>query len=153
MIQLLNSKDLALAKSILELSKESYAVEAEIIGVADFPPLRETIEEVAASNNRFLGYFDGPNLLGVLEYSNTGNESWIHRLAVKPSHFKNGVASSLLLSALSESSVYFVGTSPLNRPAVKLYEKFGFNYNYEKMVGSNSDIRWTVYKCVVLKST
>ncbi|MFN3432380.1 MAG: GNAT family N-acetyltransferase [Candidatus Sericytochromatia bacterium] len=128
-VKLLNLKDRGLAERVLSLQYESYLVEAELMGLQDLPPMRETPELLRSSGETFWGSFDGPELVGVLSTTEQGAVTEICRLAVAPSHFRRGIASRLLAHALGMAgpdATCLVSTGLANGPAIALYMKYGF---------------------------
>ncbi len=66
---LLDLADEAIARSVLELQRESYAVEAGLIGSEGIPQLTETLEELQSAGLDWLGTFDegGPHRRRLVE--------------------------------------------------------------------------------------
>lgn len=127
MIERLNHHQEKTAKEIQRLQKRAYQVEAELIGFDGIPQLNESILEIQNSGETFIGYFNGV-LAGFISYKAKGPLVDIHRLAVAPSHFRQGIARNLLEHLLGNfpDSDFIVSTATLNEPARKLYETFGF---------------------------
>ena len=53
MIKQLENQNIAVAQNIHSVFQSSYAVEAIILGVSDFPPLRRPIDSFINSENTF----------------------------------------------------------------------------------------------------
>lgn len=140
----LDLADLATLEAIVRLQRASYAVEAELIGAASLPPMRETPEQLRGSRETMLGaHLDGA-LAGVVGYVRDGDEVDIHRLAVAPSAFRRGVASALLdaIEAREAGVAHWtVGTGTANAPARTLYERRGFVAVEERLLPGA--ISWT----------
>lgn len=128
MIKRLNHHQGKTAKEIQRLQKRAYQAEAELIGFDGIPQLNESILEIQNSGETFIGYFNG-GLAGFISYKVKGTLVDIHRLAVAPAHFRQGIGRQLLAHLLESfpGSDFIVSTATLNEPARKLYEIFGFN--------------------------
>lgn len=124
--------DPATVEALVALQRASYAVEAQMIGTTDLPPLKETPEELALSRETFLGAFD-PDLVGAISYRRRWGTLDIHRLVVRPTAFRRGIASALL-RALPRARRVVVSTAAANAPARALYERHGFRVARESMV-------------------
>jgi ribosomal protein S18 acetylase RimI-like enzyme len=121
--------DRATLEALVRVQRASYSVEAELIGFADLPPLRETPEQLAAVEESFLGAFEGERLLGAVAFRRHSTWVDIYRLVVDPAAFRRGVATRLLdaLDALHADAAWTtVATGEANAPAVALYERRGF---------------------------
>lgn len=107
----------------------SYAVEAELLGVQDFYPLKRTVADLQTAESRFYGARVGRRLVGVLElappHSGTAN---IDALVVDPQYFRLGTGSALIqyLREQNPSLELTVSTGVLNQPARRLYQNQGF---------------------------
>ena len=128
---------------LVALQRASYAVEAELIGAAELPPMRETPAELRASRETFLGAHRGGRLVGAVSFKRAGGTVDIHRLVVDPGAFRGGVATALLdaLEAREAGATHWtVGTGAANAPARALYERRGFEATEERVVPGG--IRW-----------
>ncbi|MCA0972538.1 GNAT family N-acetyltransferase [Halobacillus litoralis] len=145
-IEILPHQDRKTAAEILRIQKASYAVEAELIGFSDIPPLRDTVETIMKNEETFLGYVKDGQLLGVLSYKEEQDEIDIYRLMVDPYHFRKRVGHSLLqhLVQTVPEKTMVVQTGKGNEPAVNLYAKFGFEQTDEVEV--EPDIRIVMLK-------
>jgi ribosomal protein S18 acetylase RimI-like enzyme len=134
--------DATLAR-LVELQRASYAVEAELIGAAELPPMRESPAELRDCGERFLGATSDGALVGAVSFRRAGGTVDIHRLVVDPAAFRRGVATALL-DALEDSQAdathWTVGTGAANAPARALYERRGFTVSEEREVPGG--IRW-----------
>lgn len=128
MIQKLNHQKTEVAEDIRAIFQASYAVEAEILGAVDFPPLRRTLPEYSKSENDFYGYFKNGVLAGVVEVDASPGRTHIQSLVVHPEYFRMGIGSELVKMVLNTylSPVYTVETGLANKPATDLYLKQGF---------------------------
>lgn len=126
-IKLDNSKQ-NIATQIFGVFQASYQVEAELIGVTEFPPLQRGITDILNSGNNFYGFIIEDDLAAVIEIENIEKQLDIHSLTVAPAHFRKGIANKLLSYVLAnlEFSSARVETAVLNAPAIRLYEKHGF---------------------------
>ena len=135
--------DDATLERLVALQRVSYAVEAELIGAPELPPMRETPAELRACGETFLGADEDGALLGAVSFKRAGGTVDIHRLVVDPGAFRRGVATALLdaLEARqSDATHWTVGTGAANGPARALYERRGFTLTEERIVPGG--IRW-----------
>jgi ribosomal protein S18 acetylase RimI-like enzyme len=132
---LLDLSDEAIARSVLELQRESYAVEAGLIGSDGIPQLTETLEELRAAGLDWLSTFDEAGLTGAVAWQLLDDGTVdIHRLIVAPWAFRRGVASALLdeLDARYPNRPTLVSTGRDNEPARELYRRRGFTVVRER---------------------
>jgi ribosomal protein S18 acetylase RimI-like enzyme len=117
------------AEEIRSVMVAAYRVEAELLGVADFPPLDRTAAHIAATEARFFGVRRDGALLAVAEVEDIPPaRCHIGSLVVRPTHFRQGLATALLRHVLEAhpSHVVTVSTGALNRPALLLYAAHDF---------------------------
>ena len=117
------------AEALVALQRAAYTVEAELIGFAGIPAMRETVADVANLDERVLGRFDGERLLGAVGYLRVGTELELCRLVIDPAAFRAGHASALLDAVdAAEPGVArtTVSTGASNTPALALYGRRGF---------------------------
>ena len=125
----LDLDDESVARSVLALQRESYAVEAGLIGSDGIPQLTETLEELRAAGLEWLGVFDDTGLSGAVCWAVLPEGTVdIHRLVVAPRAFRRGVASALLdaLDGRYPDRPMLVSTGRENQPARELYRRRGF---------------------------
>ena len=135
--------DDATLERLVALQRAGYAVEAELIGAPELPPMRETPAELRACGETFLGADEDGALLGAISFKRAGGTVDIHRLVVDPGAFRRGVATALLdaLEARERGATHWtVGTGAANAPARALYERRGFTATEERVVPGG--IRW-----------
>ena len=128
---------------LVALQRASYAVEAQLIGAAELPPMREPPAELRASGETFLGARRDGRLVGAVSFKRAGGTVDIHRLVVDPAAFRGGVATALLdaLEAREAGATHWtVGTGAGNAPARALYGRRGFVVTEERIVPGG--IRW-----------
>ena len=115
---------------------QAYSVEAELLGIKDFFPLKKTVEDIVRSQNQFYGYFLDNELAGVLELEEIdGQSSLIASMVVHPQYFRKGIASQLLKSLLeTHKKDLLVSTAKDNLPAVTLYQKHGFKQTHSELL-------------------
>lgn len=121
--------DEAIARSVLALQREAYAVEAGLIGSDGIPALTETLDQLRAAGETWLGTFDLSGLAGAVAWRELDDGTVdICRLVVAPRAFRRGLASSLLdaLEAQFPSRSIIVSTGSANEPAIALYRRRGF---------------------------
>ena len=121
--------DETIARSILALQREAYTVEAERIGHDGIPALTETLDELRAGGEAWMGAFDDEDLAGAVSWKVLDDGTIdIHRLVVAPRSFRRGVASALLdaLDGEFPDRSMVVSTGSANQPALALYRARGF---------------------------
>jgi len=129
MIQKIKLQTRQLVGELFALQRAAYQVEAAIIGYCNIPPLIETLEELAQSKERFLGYFEEDRLIGAISYTMEDRELTICRVVVHPDFFRKGIASRLLdylENLYLGASLFKVATGKENFPAKMLYRKNGY---------------------------
>jgi len=129
MIELLDHYSESVAKQIYDVFQPSYKVEAGLVGVDDFPPLRRKASDIQGSSSQFLGHRIGVDLAAVVEYVHGGENLSIDSLVVHPQYFRRGLASQLLHALLDrvQWQIACVETAAANGPALVLYQKLGFS--------------------------
>ena len=128
MILKLNHKNPRTSEKIYAVFQVSYAIEAKILKVVDFPPLKRTITQFLNSKTLFYGYWKNKEIVGVIEIKNNNNSTHIQSLVVDPTYFRRGIASQLIRYLFNnyDSQLFTVETGLANEPAIKLYKSFGF---------------------------
>jgi len=113
---------------VLAVQHAAYAIEAELIGYPDLPPLHETLAVLQATREELWLCDEGDDLVGVVGLEHGEDEVIIARLFVAPACFRRGVGSALVAHALAQAAGrrVRVGTGARNAPALALYERFGF---------------------------
>jgi ribosomal protein S18 acetylase RimI-like enzyme len=125
----LDLSDAATASELLELQRRAYRVEAELIGSAEIPPLRETLAELQSCGETFLGARVDGELAGAISWRVDGETLDLHRLVVDPASFRKGIGSALVRAALGAepgTTHAIVQTGAANEPALALYQGEGF---------------------------
>ena len=128
MIEILDHEQEATAEEIYSIFQVSYAVEAQLLGASNFPPLNRTVADFLKSNTSFFGFYQGERLAAVLEIEPKPKTFHICSLVVDPHFFRQGIASKLISHILDlfEGNTITVETGLANEPAKKLYEGLGF---------------------------
>ena len=128
MIKKLHHTDIGVATQIRAVFQVSYAVEAKLLGAADFPPLKRPLEQYVNSTTLFFGYNKEQELAAVTEITHNDCHTHINSLVVDPKHFREGIATRLIefIFHTFDSSLFTVETGAKNKPAITLYEKHGF---------------------------
>ena len=119
----------AIARSVLDLQRVSYAIEAALIGDDRIPPLSETLADLREAGLDWLGASDDSGLAGAVAWRELDDGTVdIYRLVVAPRAFRRGIATALLdgLEALAPARRVLVSTGRANAPAVQLYLGRGF---------------------------
>lgn len=138
-VQKIDANIHAIASQIIHIQQRAYRVEAELLGVPTIPPLLETVTEILTCEESFMGVWDAEQkvLLGFISWEETVVEDQsaiqICRLAVDPAYFGNGIACALLQEFFTKSCHRFtiVTTGADNIPAIRCYEKAGFQLDFE----------------------
>ncbi|WP_369199094.1 GNAT family N-acetyltransferase [Streptomyces djakartensis] len=116
-------------RQLWDLQQASYAVEAQLIGFDGLPPLHESLEQLRACDESFLGVRDESKLVGAVGWTRLPNGALdICRLVVHPVAHRRGVATALLdaLDSIEPSELTIVSTGTANLPALALYRRRGF---------------------------
>jgi ribosomal protein S18 acetylase RimI-like enzyme len=119
----------SVAADIHALAQAAYALEAARIGCADFPPLRESLEELRRSSDRFLVFHQADRMVGALSFDSGTGSVTITRLVVCPEHLRQGIATALLAELerrLAPNVRITVSTAEGNTPAVSFYHRLGY---------------------------
>jgi ribosomal protein S18 acetylase RimI-like enzyme len=103
-------------------------VEAELVGIVDFPPLRISLDALAVRPGTFYGLTRERRLVGAVEVEELGSVTrQIAALVVDPDCFRRGIGRRLIQFVLEDSpNRVLVSTSPSNTPALALYHSMGF---------------------------
>lgn len=129
-IELLDHRDLAVARKIHAVLLLAHAQESEVIQATHTTALARTAEAIQASAEFYLGALRAEELLGALSVGPDDEPGQINiaLLAVAPSHQRQGIARSLLVEALrrGQGAAFCVSTIASNAPALALYREFGF---------------------------
>ncbi|MBO2945510.1 GNAT family N-acetyltransferase [Paenibacillus sp. F411] len=129
-IEALQLGDEDTVQQIWSLQHAAYPYEAQAIGLSDLPPLRDTYASIAACGEIFYGIRDPEgDLIGAVAVELEQEKLTISRMMVAPDHFREGIATRLVthvLSTYKEVPLLIVFTGSKNFPAVRLYEKAGF---------------------------
>lgn len=130
-IERLRVADPETAEQLWALQHAAYRREAELIGVADLPPLRDTVESLRLCGETFYGYVtdDGDIVGAVSTERESENEVAICRMMVHPDHARQGIGGKLLQHVIDGAdcgALLTVTAEVRNEPAVRLYERFGF---------------------------
>jgi ribosomal protein S18 acetylase RimI-like enzyme len=134
----LDVSDRAVAAEVLELQRRAYRIEADLIGSDGIPPLTESLEELQASGETFLGALVDGRLAGAISWRLDGGTLDLHRLVVDPERFRGGIGTELVRAALAaepEARRAIVQTGAANEPAKRLYLRQGFEELDELEVG------------------
>jgi ribosomal protein S18 acetylase RimI-like enzyme len=124
-------------RQLWNLQRASYAVEARLIGFDGLPPLHESLEQLRACDESFLGVRDGSKLVGAVGWARLPNGALdICRLVVHPVAHRRGVATVLLdaLNSIEPAELTLVSTGTANLPALALYRRRGFTPVGERQI-------------------
>ncbi len=128
MIKRLQNKDIEISKRIRSVFQRSYSIEANLLNVKDFPPLKRPLESYVKSNTAFFGYLKNQELAGIIEIDYENNATHINSLVVEPKFFRQGIARQLMEFVFKtfDSNLFVVETGLKNEPACEFYKKFDF---------------------------
>ena len=129
-LERLDATDPVIASEILELQRRAYRVEADLIGSDEIPPLRETLFELQACGETFLGARAERTLVAAVSWRVIGETIDLHRLVVDPARFREGLGATLVRAALAAEAGCtraIVQTGAANEPAKALYRAEGFS--------------------------
>jgi ribosomal protein S18 acetylase RimI-like enzyme len=126
------------AEAVLQLQQAAYRAEAELVGSDRIPALWETLEELRACREEFLGVIVSGAIVGAISWRYGAGTIDIHRLVVAPEYFRRGIATALVRSALGAEPAAaraIVQTGSANEPATSLYEREGFERSEDVELG------------------
>ena len=129
MIRALDLSDEQEVFELMHLQREAYAVEADLIGSRDIPGLRDTLRTLQRCGETFFGCFPRGELVGAIPFKREVSVLDIHRLVVRPDHFRRGIARALVAHAeanAENAARVVVSTGTGNLPATRLYRSLGF---------------------------
>ena len=128
MIKKLENSDIKIAEKIRSVFQVSYAVEAKLLEVPDFPPLKRSLESYLKNESQFFGYLINQEIAGVIEIVQNNDSIHIDSLVVNPKFFRQGIAGKLIEFVFKsfDSKIFIVETGVKNLPATELYRKHGF---------------------------
>ena len=128
-IAALNHGDHAIANSIHSVMMEAYRVEARLLNVSEFPPLRRTSNDISRTRSCFIGAFVDDCIVAVIE-TEEGHGATINiaALVVQPAHFRRGLGRALVQKTIEmhPQARITVSTGAKNAPAIALYKQLGF---------------------------
>lgn len=128
-VETIDIADPAVAAEVLRLQRAAYRAEAHLIGSDRIPPLSESLDELRACGETFLGAYLYGDLVGAVSWKIDDDTIDIHRLVVDPGHFRRGIGTTLIRAALEASpgaTRAIVQTGAANKPAAALYLREGF---------------------------
>lgn len=133
----INLNEIMKCAEVLDLQRRSYKIEADLIGTDEIPPLKETFEQLQNCGETFIGCYIEGRLAGAVSFKKEGEVIDIHRMMIHPDFFRRGIANKLIseLEQIGYSEMT-VSTGAANTPAVKLYEKLGFDRQNNSVVGN-----------------
>jgi ribosomal protein S18 acetylase RimI-like enzyme len=117
------------ASAVWRIQQSAYAVEAGLIGCKDFPPLRESVDDLLAVEESFVLAYCDNNLAGALSYTINEMGCLICRLVVSPEYFRHGIGRRMLHNLMVNTDPALpcrVVTAQANIPAIALYQSLGF---------------------------
>jgi ribosomal protein S18 acetylase RimI-like enzyme len=136
-IEQLNLQDEDTARRILAIQHAAYAIEAELIGTTNIPPLNDTLATLQASDEAFYGCMIEDEIAGIVACTVEDGTLDICRMAVHPDYFRRGIARALLTFVqAAHPTVHraIVSTGARNEPAKTLYVRDGFTHIEDREV-------------------
>jgi ribosomal protein S18 acetylase RimI-like enzyme len=133
----LDLADLDTLRQLWDLQRAAYAVEALLIGFDGIPALHESLEQLGACDESFLGIRDESRLVGAVSWTRLPNGALdICRLVVHPDAHRRGIATALLdaLDSIESADLTIVSTGTANLPALALYHRRGFKPAGERQI-------------------
>ncbi|MEO1165286.1 MAG: GNAT family N-acetyltransferase [Chloroflexota bacterium] len=129
MTQFITTLDLSNTKTaqrILTIQRLAYRIEADLIDFDGIPQLHESLSELQASSETFIGYHVDNTIAVSYETKNTTLD--IGRLVVHPDHFRKGIGRQLVqhVETIPNITKIIVSTGARNKPACRLYESLGY---------------------------
>ncbi|MBW5449389.1 GNAT family N-acetyltransferase [Cohnella sp. CFH 77786] len=120
-----------IAEELWALQHAAYRREADLIGVPDLPPLKDTVLTLQHCGETFYGcWTEDGELAGAISIEDEPDGvTVICRMMVQPDYFRKGIGSALVAHVLAEvpgGSEVSVTAETRNEPAVRLYERQGF---------------------------
>lgn len=129
MIEQLDNKYEETSCKIHSLFQASCRIEAALLGVIDFPPLKRKLVDFLNSDNKlFYGLFRNKEIAAIVELRNHAIVMDIESLLIHPEYFRQGLGRQLMQFILqtNNSVIFTVETGLKNEPAIKLYKQLGF---------------------------
>ncbi|WP_215141168.1 GNAT family N-acetyltransferase [Exiguobacterium qingdaonense] len=116
------------AQKMLEIQRNAYAVEAELIGFDEIPARYETIDVIQNLPGTSYGLYTEEQLIGFVTVETSEKTVEITKLCIDPTYFRAKLATTLLEHMLNihEGKLIYVHTGKHNGPARRLYTKLGF---------------------------
>lgn len=126
-----------IAKELLSIQLPAYQIEAKLIGFDEIPNLKDTVDSLQQCGETFYGYYMNGDLCGVISFVISSYVLDIHRLFVNPRYFRRGIAKQLLDHILNVERGFdtvIVKTGNKNIPAIRFYQKYGFNQEEDLVI-------------------
>lgn len=127
-MRVLDLDDQGTAERVHEIQRAAYAVEADLIGSDQIPQLHESLVDLVAADETWVGVDVDGVLAAAVSYRVQDGTVDIHRLVVDPACFRRGLGRRLVehLHTLPSIDRYIVSTGAANVPARMLYERLGY---------------------------
>jgi ribosomal protein S18 acetylase RimI-like enzyme len=128
MITKLDNSNKEVAKQVFTVFQRSYKMEAQLIGIIDFPPLLRSVKDIQRSKTQFYAFVKDECIAAIIEIAIEEQHLDINSLTVDPNYFRKGIASKLISFVLEKSrfSEAILETAAVNLPAINVYKKHGF---------------------------
>ena len=121
------------ARQMLEIQRNAYAVEAELLGFDEIPARYETIDVIQNLPGTSYGLFIEERIIGFVTIESSETTVEITKLCIDPTYFRARLATTLLehVLKLHKGKLVYVHTGKHNGPAKRLYTKLGFERSAE----------------------
>ncbi len=99
-----------------------------MLNLDNFPPLKRTVDDLLTSDTEFYAFWGNNKIVALVEIKNDSECTDIQSLVVHPKYFRQGLGIQLISFILDspDSEIFTVETGLENKPAIRLYEKLGF---------------------------
>ncbi len=134
----LDHRDAIESERIRRVLFDAYSIEAQLIDMADFPPLRRSADHIRHAQSTFFGCIHESELVAVAEIEReAAQQATIASFVVHPTRFRRGIGSQLLRHVLEllGNTLVTVSTASKNKPAIALYAKHGFQLSNTWLIG------------------
>lgn len=126
-------------REILKLQYLAYQSEAKLFNSPDIPPLRQTLDDVAAEYRKGIilkAVDENGTIIGSVRGCSDGGTVYIGKLMVHPERQGQGIGTKLLLAIEKEypNQRYELFTSTKSKRNIELYEKLGYRVFDEKNI-------------------
>ncbi len=120
----------SVARAIHAVQMSAYEQEAQLLGVADLPPLTRTVDDIRTCAESFLVVLAGSEVAGSISVEPDAERAAVRivSLTVAPAFQRRGIGTALLAEVLRRhgAGVVTVQAAAANLPVLRLYKRLGF---------------------------